>query len=64
MSVAGIGPIISSVMAAAIAAGDVFTKVATLPSGLGVVRKQTSTGDVSLRVARSEIGLNRSLHND
>ena len=35
MSVPGIGPIISSAMVAAIGTGEVFTKVATLPPGLG-----------------------------
>jgi hypothetical protein len=55
-SVPAIGPIISSAMAATIGAGDVFTKRRDFAVWLGVVRKQTSTGDVSLRFARSEIG--------
>jgi transposase len=45
MSLPGIGPIISSAMLAAIGAGDVFTKGRDFAAWLGLVPKQTSTGD-------------------
>src|ERR1700676_453384 len=45
MSVPGIGPIISSAMVAAIGRGDVFSKGRDFGAWLGLVPKQTSTGD-------------------
>jgi transposase len=45
MSVPGIGPIISSVMVAAIGGGDAFTKGRYLAAWLGLVPRQISTGD-------------------
>jgi transposase len=45
MSAPGVGPIISSAMAAAIGAGDVFTKGRDFAAWLGLVPKQISTGD-------------------
>jgi transposase len=45
MSVPGIGPIISSVMVAAIGTGDAFTKGRDFAAWLGLVPKQMSTGD-------------------
>jgi transposase len=45
MSVPGIGPIISSAMVAAIGAGDAFAKGRDFAAWLGLVPKQTSTGD-------------------
>jgi transposase len=45
MSVPGIGPIISSAMVAAIGTGDAFTKGRDFAAWLGLVPKQTSTGD-------------------
>jgi transposase len=45
MSVPGIGPIISSAMVAAIGAGDVFAKGRDFAAWLGLVPKQTSTGN-------------------
>jgi transposase len=45
MSVPGIGPIISSAMVAAIGAGDAFSKGRDFAAWLGLVPKQTSTGD-------------------
>ena len=45
MSVPGIGPIISSAMVAAIGRGDVFAKGRDFGAWLGLVPKQTSTGD-------------------
>ena len=45
MSVPGIGPIISSAMVAAIVTGDAFAKGRDFAAWLGLVPKQTSTGD-------------------
>src|SRR5437660_6335186 len=45
MSVPGIGPIISSAVAAAIGSGDVFSKGRDFAAWLGLVPKQISTGD-------------------
>ena len=45
MSVPGIGPIISSAMVAAIGSGEVFSKGRDFGAWLGLVPKQTSTGD-------------------
>ena len=45
MSVPGIGPIISSAMVAAIGRGEVFSKGRDFGAWLGLVPKQTSTGD-------------------
>ena len=45
MSVPGIGPIISSAMVAAIGTGDAFAKGRGFAAWLGLVPKQTSTGD-------------------
>src|SRR5258707_14133132 len=45
MTVAGIGPIISSAMVAAIGTGDVFSKGRDFGAWLGLVPKQISTGD-------------------
>jgi transposase len=45
MSVPGIGPIISSAVVAAIGTGDAFTKGRDFAAWLGLVPKQTSTGD-------------------
>jgi transposase len=45
MTVPGIGPIISSAMVAAIGTRDVFSKGRDFGARLGLVPKQTSTGD-------------------
>ena len=45
MSVPGVGPIISSAMVAAIGTGDAFAKGRDFAAWLGLVPKQTSTGD-------------------
>jgi transposase len=45
MSVPGIGPITSTAMVAAIGAGDGFSKGRDFAAWLGLVPKQTSTGD-------------------
>jgi transposase len=45
MTVPGIGPTISSAMVAAIGTGDVFSKGRDFGAWLGLVPKQTSTGD-------------------
>ena len=45
MSVPGIGPIISSAMVAAIGTGEAFAKGRDFAAWLGLVPKQTSTGD-------------------
>jgi transposase len=45
MTVPGIGPIISSAMAAAIGTGDAFSKGRDFGAWLGLVPKQLSTGD-------------------
>ena len=45
MSVPGVGPIISSAMVAAIGIGDAFAKGRDFAAWLGLVPKQTSTGD-------------------
>src|SRR5499427_9382805 len=45
MSAPGIGPIISSAMAAAIGSGDAFSKGRDFAAWLGLVPKQISTGD-------------------
>jgi transposase len=45
MTIPGIGPIISSAMAAAIGTGDVFSKGRDFGAWLGLVPKQISTGD-------------------
>ena len=45
MSIPGIGPIISSAMAAAIGTGDGFSKGRDFAAWLGLVPKQISTGD-------------------
>jgi transposase len=45
MSVAGVRPIISSAMVAAIGAGDAFTKGRDFAAWLGLVPRQMSTGD-------------------
>ena len=49
MSVPGIGPIISSAMAAAIGTGDAFTKGRDFAAWLGLVPKQISSGDRTIR---------------
>jgi transposase len=49
MSVPGIGPIISSAMVAAIGTGDAFAKGRDFAAWLGLVPKQTSTGDRTIR---------------
>src|SRR5262245_45932301 len=45
MTVPGVGPIISSAMVAAIGTGDAFSKGRDFGAWLGLVPKQTSTGD-------------------
>ena len=45
MTVPGIGPVISSAMVAAIGRGEVFSKGRDFGAWLGLVPKQTSTGD-------------------
>ena len=45
MSVPGLGPIISIAMVAAIGSGEVFSKGRDFGAWLGLVPKQTSTGD-------------------
>src|SRR5271167_3180518 len=45
MTVPGVGPIISSAMVAAIGRGEVFSKGRDFGAWLGLVPKQTSTGD-------------------
>jgi transposase len=45
MSVPGIGPIISSAMVAAVGSGDGFSKGRDFAAWLGLVPRQTSTGD-------------------
>jgi transposase len=45
MTVPGIGPIVSSAMVAAIGTRDVFSKGRGFGAWLGLVPKQTSTGD-------------------
>ena len=45
MSVAGIGPIISSATVAAIGTGDVFSKGRDFAGWLALVPRQISTGD-------------------
>jgi transposase len=45
MSVPGIGPIIASATVAAIGTGDAFAKGRDFAAWLGLVPKQTSTGD-------------------
>ncbi|SFQ26337.1 Transposase IS116/IS110/IS902 family protein [Bradyrhizobium sp. Ghvi] len=45
MTVSGIGPLISSAMAAAIVTGDVFSKGREFGAWLGLVPKQISTDD-------------------
>jgi transposase len=45
MSVPGVGPIISSAMVAAIGTGEAFSKGRDFAAWLGLVPKQTSTGD-------------------
>jgi transposase len=49
MSVPGIGPIISSAMVAAIGNGDAFAKGRDFAAWLGLVPKQISTGDRTVR---------------
>src|SRR4029077_21115764 len=56
MSVPGIGPMISSAMVAAIGAGDVFTKGRDFAAWLGLVPKQISTGDRTIRGTISRRG--------
>src|SRR2546430_10498928 len=56
MTVRGIGPIISSAMVAAIGNGAVFTKGRDFGAWLGLVPKQISTGDRTIRGAISRRG--------
>src|ERR671919_1905045 len=49
MTVPGIGPIISSAMVAAIGTGDAFSKGRDFGAWLGLVPKQISTGDRTVR---------------
>ncbi len=51
MSVPGIGPIISSAMVAAIGRGEVFSKGRDFGAWLGLVPKQTSTGDRTINLS-------------
>jgi transposase len=60
MSVPGIGPIISSAMVAAIGRGEVFSKGRNFGAWLGLVPKQTSTGDRTILGKISKRG-NRDL---
>ena len=60
MSVPGIGPIISSAMLAAIGRGEVFSKGRDFGAWLGLVPKQTSTGDRTILGKISKRG-NRDL---
>src|SRR6202043_1439375 len=52
----GIGPIISSAMAAAIGAGDAFAKGRDFATWLGLVLKQISTGDRTIQGKISKRG--------
>jgi len=54
MTVPGVGPIISSAMVAAIGRGEVFSKGRDFGAWLGLVPKQTSTGDRTIlgRISR------------
>jgi transposase len=56
MTVPGIGPIISSAMVAAIGTGDVFSKGRDFGAWLGLVPKQTSTGDRTILGSISKRG--------
>ena len=56
MTVLGIGPVISSAMAAAIGAGDAFSKGRDVGAGLGLVPKQLSTGDRTILGSISKRG--------
>src|SRR6516225_5811845 len=56
MSVPGIGPIISSAMVAAIGAGDAFSKGRDFGAWLGLVPKQSSTGDRTILGSISKRG--------
>src|SRR5207245_5248770 len=56
MTVPGIGPIISSAMVAAIGNGAVFAKGRDFGAWLGLVPKQISTGDRTIRGAISRRG--------
>jgi len=56
MTVPGIGPIISSAMAAAIGTGDVFSKGRDFGAWLGLVPKQISTGDRTILGSISKRG--------
>jgi len=56
ISIPGIGPIISSAMAAAIGAGDAFAKGRDFATWLGLVLKQISTGDRTIQGKISKRG--------
>src|SRR5215216_6393615 len=56
MTVPGIGPIISSAMVAAVGTGDVFSKGRDFGAWLGLVPKQISTGDRTIRGSISKRG--------
>ena len=60
LRVPGIGPIISSAMVAAIGRGEVFSKGRNFGAWLGLVPKQTSTGDRTILGKISKRG-NRDL---
>ncbi len=55
-SVPGIGPIISTAMVAAIGSGDVFSKGRDFAAWLGLVPRQTSTGDRTILGSISKRG--------
>ena len=56
MSVPGIGPVISSAMVAAIGTGDAFSKGRDFAAWLGLVARQTSTGDRTILGSISKRG--------
>jgi len=56
MTVPGIGPIVSSAMVAAIGTGDAFSKGRDFGAWLGLVPKQTSTGDRTILGSISKRG--------
>jgi transposase len=61
MSIPGIGPIISSAMVAAIGTGDSFSKGCDFAAWLGLVPKQTSTGDRTILGKISYIRVNQAI---
>jgi transposase len=56
MSVPGVGPVISSVMVAAIGTGDAFSKARDFAAWLGLVPRQMSTGDRTILGSISKRG--------